>query len=140
MSSLSKAVHHFNAMPAGSLLYCSYSRPLGNFSTRRFRVCLTLNRLARSILDLVCLQVLADDQVEASSAEEDEVGLDDINVNEIYTSASDEEEEEEEDTRVPSAKKQKTGSQGAGLGSVGWEASDEEDNQAVPASQIGKAL
>lgn len=112
----------------------------GNISMRIFRVCLTLNRLARLILDLVCLQVLADDQVEASSADEDEVGLDDIDVDEVSTSASDEEEEEEEAARVPSAKKQKTGSQGAGLGSVGWEASDEEDDQAVPASQTGKAL
>ena len=86
----------------------------------------------------------AEGQADSASSEEDIDQLDDDS--EASSGDSKEEEEEEEvdegaagnsaggvDRSSVAAKKQKTGVQANGLGSVGWDASDEEEDQAVPA-------
>ena len=76
----------------------------------------------------------------ASSADDDMDNLDD----ESDASSAEFETEEDAgtarnisssiDTNPAAAKKQKTGVETSGLGSVGWDASDQEEDQAVPAS------
>ena len=97
-----------------------------------------------------CLQVLAaaseqpveddasDDQPGATSDEEDDEGdFDDIDVDEA-SSSGEEEEDQETAIGVPQAKKQKLAGQSQGLGSVGWDASDEEEEPNVPAAETGR--
>lgn len=95
----------------------------------------------------------ADDQSDAASSAEDDADIDDLDDLEDESDAassasgSDAEEDEDEGPAKPSSsaglankkmKKQKPGDVASGLGSVGWEASDEEDERpaAVPASGI----
>ncbi len=96
----------------------------------------------------------ADDQSDAgSSAEDDEDDdIDDLNDVDDTSDASssgpgsDEEEDEDEGLANPSssggnpvvAKKQKTGKEVNGLGSVGWDASDDEEEQGVAPAAAGK--
>ena len=117
----------------------------------KFRACLLVTCLEQ----IACLQVLAaaseqpdedpieddnsDDQPGATSDEEDDEGdLDDIDLDEASSSSDEEEEDQETAAGVPQAKKQKLAGQGQGLGSVGWDASDEEDEPSVPAAETGR--
>lgn len=97
------------------------------------------------------MQVAGLDPMDASNAEEggkdqsDSVssadeGIDDLGDDSGAASGTSEEEEagaagpdpRSTDRNPAAAKKQKTGRDMSGLGSVGWDASDEEEDQAVP--------
>lgn len=77
------------------------------------------------------------DELEAISDDEEEDALMDLDADEA--SSSGDEQLEEEDCDLPKGgsqpKKQKTESQSQGLGSVGWDASDEEEEPVAPAAQ-----
>lgn len=96
----------------------------------------------------------AEDRTEAASSAEDDADIDDEDDLEDESdvssaSGSDEEEDEDEGSAKPSSsaglaktrvKKQKTGDEATGLGSVGWEASDEEDAQPAAVLASGTVL
>ena len=97
----------------------------------------------------------ADDQSDAASSSEDDADIDDLDDLEDESDAassasgSDEEEDEDEGPAKPSSsaglamtkvKKQKTGNEASGLGSVGWEASDEEDERPAVVLAAGTVL
>jgi len=97
----------------------------------------------------------AEDRSEAASSAEDDADIDDEDDLEDESDAvssasgSDEEEDEDEGSAKPSSsaglaktrvKKQKTGDEATGLGSVGWEASDEEDAQPAAVLASGTVL
>ena len=94
------------------------------------------------------MQVAGLDPMDASDAEEggkdqpDSASSADEGIDDLGDDSSDTSEEEEAgaagtdprsmDRNPAAAKKQKTGGDMSGLGSVGWDASDEEEDQAVP--------
>ena len=97
----------------------------------------------------------ADDQSDAASSAEDDADINDLDDFEDESDApssasgSDEEEDEDEGSAKPSSsaglakarvKKQKTGDEASGLGSVGWEASDEEDERPAAVLASGMVL
>ncbi len=94
----------------------------------------------------------ADDQSDAASSAEDDADIDDLeDESDAASSAagSDEEVDEDEDPVKPSSsaglaktrvKKQKTGDAASGLGSVGWEASDEEEEGPAAVLASGMVL
>ncbi len=97
----------------------------------------------------------ADDQSDAASSAEDDADIDDLDDLEDESDAvssasgSDEEEDEDEGSAKPSSsaglaktrvKKQKTGDEASGLGSVGWEASDEEEERPAAVLASGMVL
>lgn len=97
----------------------------------------------------------ADDQSDAASSAAGDADIDDLDDFEddsdavSSTSGSDEEEDEDQGSAKPSSsaglattrvKKQKAGNEASGLGSVGWEASDEEDEQPPAVLASGTVL
>lgn len=92
------------------------------------------------LLDLKASEGEAEQSDATSDEDEEDMALDDIDVDDASTlaSSSDENEDQAQVKGAPQAKKQKIASQSQGLGSVGWEASDEEEDLAVPVAQPGE--
>ena len=97
----------------------------------------------------------ADDQSDDASSAEDGADIDDLDdledESDAASSASGSDEEEDEDEGLPKPpsraalakarmKKQKTGDEASGLGSVGWEASDEEEERSTVVLASGTVL
>ena len=108
--------------------------------------------LVLTVMQALGLDTTENAEASASSAEDD-ADINDLDDFEDESDApssasgSDEEEDEDEGSAKPSSsaglakarvKKQKTGDEASGLGSVGWEASDEEDEQ--PAAMLTSGI